>query len=216
MSPRHKNRVVAGEELKRIEEEILRDETLPLRKNGRLVFGKGNPKADILFIGEAPGKKEAEQGVPFVGRAGKELDKLLRSISLTLADVYIANILKYRPPDNRDPKPDEIRKHTPYLVRQILTIRPRLICTLGNYSTKFVLAGFTQEGMREIAGVSHLHGSIREITVRGTAYTVIPLYHPAAMLYRPQLRQEMGEDFLRIGEFLGRQPAEQPTLERWV
>jgi len=200
--------------LEDIEKEILDDSSLPLHENGKLVFGKGNSKADILFVGEAPGREEAESGIPFVGRAGKELDKLLNSIGLSLDDVYIANILKYRPPQNRDPNAEEIKRHTPYLVKQINIIGPKVICTLGNFSTKFVLAGFNPDGMKSIDGVSKLHGMPKTIRVRDHEYTVVPLYHPAAMLYRPQLRQELERDFKRIAELLGLTGG-QKGLEEW-
>src|SRR3989338_9626366 len=148
--------------LEELEQETKKAE-LPLKNGAKnLVFGKGNPKANILFIGEAPGAKEDELGVPFVGQAGKELDKLLGLIGLSLEDVYIANILKYRPPENRNPNMDEIEAHTPFLIKQIKIIKPKIICTLGNFSTKFVLAGFRSEGMNKIEGISNLHGQTRE------------------------------------------------------
>lgn len=102
-----------------------------------IVVGKGNINADILFVGEAAGRNEDEQGIPFVGAAGKNLDKLLASVGLSLEDVYIANILKCRPPENRDPLPDEIRAHAPWLLKQIREIKPKVVCSLGNYATKF-------------------------------------------------------------------------------
>ena len=167
--------------------------------NNRLVFGKGNIDASIFFIGEAPGKKEAELGIPFVGSAGKILDELLNSINLSIDDVYIANILKYRPPNNRDPLFSEIKLHTPYLLEQIKIIKPKVICTLGNYATKFVLANFIPEKMEKILGISHLHGKEYEIMMNGEKLKVIPLYHPAASLYTPSLKQTLFEDFKIIG-----------------
>src|SRR3989344_3568304 len=120
--------------LNEIRKKILSDMTCPLKDAAtNLVFGKGNPNAPILFIGEAPGEQEDKQGLPFVGAAGKQLDRLLHTIGLTLDDVYIANILKYRPPNNRNPTVDEIRRHTPYLIDQIKIINPRIIATLGNF-----------------------------------------------------------------------------------
>ncbi len=169
---------------------------LPLKDTAtNLVFGKGSAEAPILFIGEAPGEKEDLQGVPFVGAAGKQLDKLLNSINLSLDSIYIANILKYRPPKNRDPNFDEIKAHTPFLIEQIKIIKPKIIATLGNYATKFVLAGFNPEGMASIGGISGLHGIAKKITISGETYYVVPLYHPAAMLYRPQLREILEADF---------------------
>ena len=176
---------------------------LPLKNTAtNIVFGKGNPNAKILFIGEAPGKKEDLEGLPFVGSAGKELDKLLHSINLTIEDVYIANILKYRPPENRNPSIEEINGHTPFLVEQIQIIKPYVICTLGNYSTKFVLAGFNPENMKKIDGISKLHGKPIAITIKNSKFIVVPLYHPAAMLYNPKLRPILSSDINSIGQLL--------------
>ena len=182
--------------LKKIEQDILDNLECPLKDAAtNLVFGKGNPDAQILFIGEAPGEKEDLQGLPFVGRAGKQLDKLLNQIGLTIDDVYIANILKYRPPKNRDPSNEEIINHTPYLIEQIKAIKPKIIATLGNYSTKFVLSGFKPEQMKEVAGISELHGKPKKMSFNNTEFIVVPIYHPAAMMYRPQLRESFEEDF---------------------
>ncbi len=167
-----------------------------------VVFGKGNPNADILFIGEAPGEKEDLQGLPFVGRAGKQLDKLLNMIGLTIDDVYIANILKCRPPKNRDPKPDEIKKCTPYLIEQIKTIKPKVIATLGNYSTKFVLSGFKPEEMKNIEGITSLHGNVRKIILEDNSFIVIPIYHPAAMMYNPKLKEAFEQDFKEMAKII--------------
>jgi uracil-DNA glycosylase len=182
--------------LDEVKTRIDRDLVCPLKDAAlNMVFGKGNPQADILFIGEAPGAKEDEVGLPFVGAAGKQLDRLLGQINLTIDDVYIANILKYRPPKNRDPTTEEIANHTPYLIEQIKIIQPKIIATLGNYSTKFVLSNFSVEGMKKIEGISKLHGKPQIITVDKESFTVIPLYHPAAMMYRPKLREVIDEDF---------------------
>jgi len=191
------------QELNILKEAILEDKTLPLRENGKLVFGKGNPEAKIVFIGEAPGEKEAEQGVPFVGRAGQELDKLLRTINLSLEEVYICNILKFRPPKNRDPNIEEIKTHTPYLIKQLKIIDPEIIITLGNYATKFVLANFKAENMKLIQGISKLHGIIKTISLENKQFKVIPIYHPAAMLYNPRLRDSFERDFFVIAKTLG-------------
>jgi DNA polymerase len=190
-------------ELNKIRAKILKHMQCPLKDAAtNLVFGKGNPEASLMFIGEAPGAKEDQQGIPFVGAAGRELDKLLQSIGLTLNDVYIANILKYRPPDNRDPRPDEIQRHTPYLIEQIQAIKPKVIATLGNFSTKFVLGNFTTEGMAAIKGITQLHGRPTQQSLEGTSFTVIPLFHPAAMLYKPPLRKTLEEDFKVIQQYL--------------
>lgn len=188
--------------LELVKKEIL-STILPLQEQAKnLVFGKGSSDAPIFFIGEAPGAKEDEQGIPFVGAAGKELDKLLQKIGLSLNEIYIANILKYRPPENRDPNMDEIKAHTPFLIKQVLAIQPKIICTLGNFSTKFVLGGFSAEGMKTIAGVSQLHGKVHEVEFNNTLFKVIPLYHPAAMLYNPKLRSVLADDFLIMGKLL--------------
>jgi DNA polymerase len=191
------------DELDKVRQKILDELKCPLKDAAtNMVFGKGNPDAYIMFIGEAPGEKEDLQGIPFVGAAGKQLDKLLNSIGLTLDDCYIANILKYRPPENRDPANDEIERHTPYLVEQIKIIKPKIIATLGNFSTKFVLSRFVIKDMRKIAGVSALHGKVEHVEVDGMKFTVIPLYHPAAMLYKPSIREDLEKDFLKMGEYL--------------
>ncbi len=185
--------------LKVVEREILSEMVCPLKDSAsNLVFGKGNPDAPILFIGEAPGAKEDELGVPFVGSAGRELDKLLNGIGLSISDVYIANILKYRPPNNRNPSVDEIERHTPFLLRQISIIKPKIICTLGNYATKFVLSGFKVKGMNKIGGITSLHG----VPVKVNDLVVVPLYHPAAMLYNPSLRKVLEEDFFKLKTLL--------------
>lgn len=194
-----------AEKLEAVRQKILATE-LPLQSTAKnLVFGKGNPSAAIVFIGEAPGAKEDEQGVPFVGAAGKQLDSLLHSIGLGIDDVYIANILKYRPPENRDPLPEEIRAHTPFLIEQVKAIRPRIICTLGNYATKFVLGGMSVEGMQKVPGVTALHGKTREVVFDGDVFLVMPLFHPAAMLYNPRLREALYADFAVMGKILAAQ-----------
>jgi uracil-DNA glycosylase family 4 len=190
-------------QLENLKKRIVEELDCELKKSAKnLVFGKGNPDAQILFIGEAPGAQEDLQGIPFVGSAGKELDKLLHSIGLSLDDVYIANILKYRPPENRNPSVEEIKNHTPYLVEQIKIIKPKLICTLGNFSTKFVLAKFDVNGMKKISGISQLHGRPVDISVDGLSFKVVPLYHPAAVLYNPRLRKDLQDDFLKLKDML--------------
>ncbi|MFH1649267.1 MAG: uracil-DNA glycosylase [Candidatus Woesearchaeota archaeon] len=202
-----------------IRNRILLEMQCPLKDAAtNLVFGKGNPEAKLMFIGEAPGKNEDLQGEPFVGQAGKQLDGLLNRIGLTLNDVYIANILKYRPPENRDPNPDEIRRHTPFLVEQIKAIKPKIIATLGNFSTKFVLADFNVDGMKAIGGITFLHGKPVEKTIDGLTFLVFPLYHPAACLYNRKLMPDLEHDFDELGKLLGerkRQAKPQKTLEEW-
>jgi DNA polymerase len=206
-----------ADELAAVRERASRDPTLDIEGGGKnLVFGKGNPDAPILFIGEAPGAQEDLQGIPFVGAAGKELDKLLHRIGLTITDVYIANILKYRPPENRDPTPAEIRAHTPYLVEQIRIINPRVVCTLGNYATKFLLAHFDASAMAKQPGITSVHGKTVELSIEHLRFTLYPLYHPAAILYNPKLRSDLESDFLKLGELLQTKPQEKNAdLESW-
>lgn len=166
---------------------ILAKETEICKNCKNIVVGKGNLDADILFVGEAPGRNEDEQGIPFVGKAGQNLDRMLESVGLSLEDVYIANILKCRPPQNRDPLPDEIRAHTPWLIKQIKEIKPKVICSLGNYATKFFLANGDVEMMKGQVGITSVHGKVRMIDFLGTKIKLIPLFHPAAIIYKRDL-----------------------------
>ncbi len=152
-----------------------------------IVIGKGNIKAKILFVGEAPGREEDLQGIPFVGKAGKNLDELLKKVGLSLEDVYIANILKCRPPENRDPLPDEIKAHTPWLLEQIKEIKPKVICSLGNYATKFFFSGCNVDEMDKQPGITNLHGKVRTVKINGMEVKLIPLFHPAAIIYKQSL-----------------------------
>jgi uracil-DNA glycosylase len=164
----------------------------------QVVFGVGNPNADLVFVGEAPGFHEDKQGFPFVGQAGKLLDRLLEGIGLARADVYIANVIKCRPPGNRDPVPDEIERCEPYLFRQIELIQPRVVATLGNFATK-LLSG-------KQLGITRVHGQEQDVTVGGRPVLLYPLYHPAAALYTPSMLTVLEEDFRRIPELLARAP----------
>lgn len=155
-----------------------------------LVFGEGDPNADIMFIGEAPGFHEDQQGRPFVGAAGKLLSELLASIGLRRDDVYITNVLKCRPPGNRDPRPEEIAFCKPFLLEQIEAIDPIIICTLGNFATKLIT------NLQK--GISKLHG----LPIKVEGRTVFPLYHPAAALYTPANVEILKEDFKKLGELL--------------
>ena len=169
----------------------------------QVVFGVGNPHADLMFVGEAPGFHEDKQGVPFVGQAGKLLDNLLGGIGLERSQVYIANVLKCRPPGNRDPQPDEIESCEPHLFRQIELIQPRVVATLGNFATK-LLSG-------KPTGITRVHGQQQEVTLGGNRVLLYPLYHPAAALYTPAMLNVLREDFRRIPELMGRE--EIPELE---
>jgi DNA polymerase len=159
-----------------------------------VVVGKGNENADIMFVGEAPGRNEDEQGIPFVGTAGKNLDDLLHKVGLNLNDIYVANIIKCRPPENRDPLPEEIKAHTPWLLWQIKEIKPKVICSLGNYATKFFLAGCNVENMDEQLGITKVHGKVKIIEIDGMKIKLIPLFHPAAIIYKRSLIEDWEKD----------------------
>ncbi len=158
-----------------------------------------------MFVGEAPGFHEDQQGVPFVGQAGKLLDKLLGGIGLTRADVFVANVLKCRPAGNRDPLPEEIASCEPHLFRQIELIEPKLVATLGNFATK-LLSG-------KPAGITRVHGYEQEVTLGARTVTLFPLYHPAAALYTPSMLKVLEEDFSRIPALLERASEEPVPVE---
>jgi uracil-DNA glycosylase family 4 len=147
-----------------------------------------------MFVGEAPGFHEDQQGIPFVGQAGKLLDRLLAGIGMTRADVFVANVLKCRPPGNRDPQPDEIESCEPHLWKQIEIIQPRVIATLGNFATK-LLSG-------KPAGITRVHGQEQWTTLGGNRVLLDPLYHPAAALYTPAMLRTLEEDFRRLPALL--------------
>jgi DNA polymerase len=161
----------------------------------QVVFGAGNPHADLMFVGEAPGFHEDKQGVPFVGQAGKLLDGLLAGVGLERDDVYIANVLKCRPPGNRDPQADEIESCEPHLFRQIELIEPKVIATLGNFATK-LLSG-------RPLGITRVHGQEQELAIAGRSVVLYPLYHPAAALYTPAMLKVLEADFARLPAILG-------------
>jgi len=172
----------------------------------QVVFGSGDPAADLMFVGEAPGFHEDKQGVPFVGAAGKLLDQLLAGIALTRADVYVANVLKCRPPGNRDPMPDEIEACERHLWKQIELIEPRVVATLGNFATKLLSGRQT--------GITRVHGQEQETTLGGRRVLLYPLYHPAAALYTPRMLEVLKSDFARLPELLGREvdPPPEPVF----
>jgi DNA polymerase len=167
-----------------------------------VVFGAGNADADLMFVGEAPGASEDERGLPFVGRAGQLLNTLLGEIGLVRDDVFICNTLKCRPPGNRDPLPIEISNCREYLLRQVELIQPRVICTLGNFSTKLLRGDPT--------GITRLHGQPEVLTVGRRAVRLYPIYHPAAALYTPRMLATLREDFARLPELLALGAPEQP------
>ena len=156
----------------------------------QIVFGDGNPDARVLFIGEAPGKNEDLQGIPFVGAAGQSLNRLLGIAGLERQDVFIANVLKCRPPGNRDPRPEEIELCTPFLREQTRTINPEFIVTLGNFATKFIL--------KTDIGITRLHGTLQ----KAGRFKVFPIYHPAAAIYDRTKMEALENDFATLGELL--------------
>jgi DNA polymerase len=170
-----------------------------------VVFGAGNADADLMFVGEAPGANEDKQGLPFVGQAGKLLDQLLSEIGLARHEVWICNVLKCRPPGNRDPHPSEIDACKPWLFRQIELIEPKVICTLGNFATK-LLRG-------DPAGITRVHGQAEIRIVGSRAVRLLPLYHPAAALYTRSLLDTLRADFARIPALLAEPHPEQPVWE---
>ncbi len=167
-----------------------------------VVFGSGNADADLMFVGEAPGAREDEQGVPFVGQAGRLLDTLLGEIGLTRGEVFVTNVLRCRPPQNRDPLPSEIDNCQEYLFRTLDLIQPRVVCTLGNFATKLLRGDQT--------GITRLHGreEIRRIGPR--TVRLFPIYHPAAALYTPSMLETLRGDFTRLPELLALPTPEQP------
>jgi DNA polymerase len=170
----------------------------------QVVFGVGDPDAELMFVGEAPGFHEDKQGFPFVGQAGKLLDRLLEGIGLSRRDVYVANVIKCRPPGNRDPQPDEIEACESHLFRQIELIEPVLIATLGNFATK-LLSGKPH-------GITRVHGTPQQATVGGRRVTLYPIYHPAAALYTPAMLKTLEEDFARIPALLNEPSAAPATV----
>ena len=185
------NKMTKEEALQILYKELDEDTSLPLAAGAtNAVPGEGNPNADIMFIGEAPGKNEDLQGRPFIGAAGKLLDQLIESIGLQRSDIYIANVIKHRPPNNRDPLPAEIEAYKPYLDAQVDIIDPLLFVTLGRFSMEFMLGpGFS---------ISKIHGEPK----RKNGRVIMPVYHPAAALYSGNLRPALFADFAKIPKIL--------------
>jgi DNA polymerase len=182
------------EELDKIKQQIMDDQITPELASGatQLVFGDGSPDAELMFVGEAPGKNEDEQGLPFVGAAGRFLEEMLSGIGLKRSQVYITNIVKYRPPNNRDPFPDEKGAFLPYLKAQLAVIKPKLVIPLGRHSMEVLLP----PGLK----ISQCHGQPKRY--KGQVY--MPLFHPAAALYNGAMRQTLIEDFNRIPAVLAK------------
>jgi uracil-DNA glycosylase len=168
----------------------------------KLVFGAGNADAEVMFVGEAPGAEEDRQGLPFVGRAGGLLTELLEGIGLKREDAFIANVLKCRPPGNRDPQPEEIETCRPYLEKQVELIQPRVIGTLGNFATKLLTANPT--------GITKVRGTPQEHVLGGRPVYMLPLFHPAAGLRTPRVTDQLREDFKLIPDLLAQPLPEGP------
>lgn len=158
-----------------------------------LVMGDGDPDADIVFIGEAPGKNEDLRGLPFVGAAGKFLNEMLAAAGMDRSDVYITNIVKYRPPNNRDPLPEEKKDFWPYLMRQLQIIDPRVVITLGRHSMEYFLPGLK---------IGQIHGEPKRVQFGDHKIVIMPLFHPAAALYNGSLRQTLIDDFLKVPKII--------------
>jgi len=195
------------EQLRKIRDEVWNLSSSPLyeeRKKNRCypVLGQGSHHAEVVFIGEAPGRNEAKTGVPFCGAAGKILDELLASVNIPREDVYITNILKDRPPENRDPLPNEIDAYAPFLLRQLAIIQPKVIVTLGRFSTQFILEKFKLG--HKAGSIGKLHGTV---FIGRTSYgeiNILPMYHPAASIYKPPLKETLLEDFKILENLLKR------------
>jgi len=191
--------------LREIADEIRAMEESPLydyrTENDYLpVIGEGDPEGEIIFIGEAPGREEAETGRPFVGNAGRVLDTLLESIGLEREDVYITNVVKDRPPSNRDPRAEEIEVYAPFLLRQIEIIEPDVIATLGRFAMDFILEQYNlpEQGKK----IGDLHGKILKAESSYGEVILVPLYHPAAAFYNQDLEETMKQDFQTLEQFV--------------
>jgi uracil-DNA glycosylase len=193
------------DELKKIKDEIValkKGELARLRKEGGYfpVIGEGSHDADVMFIGEAPGENEAKTGRPFVGRAGKFLNELLESVNIPRENAYITNIVKDRPPKNRDPLPEEIELYAPYLDRQIEIIRPKVIATLGRFSMVYIMQRYSLSA--EVDVISKLHGKVLEAHPPYGKVKFVPLFHPAAAIYNQALKETLKEDFKIIKKLI--------------
>lgn len=180
--------------LDKLKGKMNKDETLPLRKGAtNLVFGEGNPDAKVMFIGEGPGYWEDQKGQPFVGNAGTFLNQLLQSIKLPREDVFITNVVNYRPPENRDPLPEEIAAFSLYIDKMIEIIKPKVVVTLGRFSMAKFLPGVK---------ISDVHGKLYTVDWKGREITIVPMYHPAAGLRNGEIKRRTVEDFQKLPEIL--------------
>ncbi|MGB1287211.1 MAG: uracil-DNA glycosylase [Aggregatilineales bacterium] len=193
------------EKMRQIKDDIVNLKESPLYEyrtsNGYYpVIGQGSHAADIIFIGEAPGKNEAERGIPFCGASGRVLDEMLASIELAREDVYITNIVKDRPPDNRDPRKAELELYAPFLERQIDIIQPKVIATLGRFSMTFILKKF--DSPDKAGKISQLHGKMLTAKASYGEINIVPLFHPAASLYNPGQKDTLFDDFKILKQFI--------------
>jgi DNA polymerase len=189
--------------LKELKKKMLSDLSLPLRDGAaNLVFADGSAEAEVLFIGEGPGYWEDQKGIPFVGNAGALLNQMLYSIKLPREEIFITNVIHFRPPNNRDPLPEELSAFEPYLDRMIEIIKPKLVVTLGRFS----MAKFIKGAM-----ISSVHGKPRVVDWKGKRISVIPMYHPAAGLRNGEIKRRLNEDFKKIPEVL--EKIDEPEVE---
>lgn len=191
-------------ELEKLKAKMKTDDSLPLKKGANnLVFGEGNPDTKMFFLGEGPGYWEDMKGRPFVGNAGALLNQLLQLIKVGREDVWISNVVAYRPPNNRDPEPSEIAAFQPYIDEMINIINPKVIVTLGRFSMgKFLPGNF----------ISSVHGKVFKVNWNGRQITVVPMYHPAAALRRNDVREQLKNDFLKLPEIV--READKPVIRQ--
>lgn len=192
------------EKMKKIRDEIVVLKSSPLyeyrlSQKNLPVIGEGSHDAKIMFVGEAPGKNEVATGRPFCGSAGRVLDELLAGIGINRGDVYITNVVKDRPPENRDPSPEEIEIYAPFLDRQINIIRPKILVALGRFSMRYLLDKF---GIDNQEGISKIHGQVFNAEADFGSLKIMPVYHPAASLYHPDTRKALDEDFKKLKEII--------------
>lgn len=189
-------------ELDKVRQKILDDNVTPelAAQATQLVFGTGSPDAEVVFVGEAPGKNEDQRGEPFVGAAGRFLDEMLQSVNLQRSDIYITNIVKYRPPNNRDPLPEEKKAFLPYLQAQLEVIQPKIMVTLGRHSTNCFLPDL--QISREHGHPKRVKLAFRNDPERVLEVVIMPLFHPAAALYNGGLRQTLLDDFQKIPDII--------------